>query len=316
MDDLIVVLLEKTTDYFQAIKNLQSAGRMSNKVKSKSEELLSRATRLLDKGWSETITLKSTQPYMYSVPSEETPGLLYTVCPAECFCSCPVGTKGHICKHLTLLDLLKDKNDIPDLVLQMKAHVKTILDTKQFVICSEKSKEVEVLSLCGRGTYRPSVGMHVCTCCTYSYHCICPCLILCGQIFQSDETVEFEHSENSIVQACSVSELVSEDQGCQSTVQKIEDTLKILKTWQTVPDNIKKEIDTLHANVVKENDSLLWSKRREKITSRKIQPLLQSSKQTRKAKRNLQQTITEEGVSMQLTPQRRRNYKAKHAHIV
>lgn len=141
----------------------------------------------------------------------------------------------------------------------MRGHVHAIQGTNQFLVCSEVSKEEEVLSLCGRGTYRPSVRTHVCTCCTYSHHCICPCLILCDQIFGSNDTLEIEHSKYHVVQACSVSQLLSEDHNSQSTIQKIEDIFQIVKTWQSVPANIKKEIDSLQANVVKESGSLLWS---------------------------------------------------------
>ncbi|XDV36723.1 hypothetical protein PO909_006453 [Leuciscus waleckii] len=184
LDDLLDVLLCKTETYFQVIKHLQSAGRMANCVAMKLEETFNKATRMMEKGWIDHITRESLEIYVYNVPSEQDSSLSYRTCPAECFCSCPVGLKGEECKHLVLLDILKDKDDaFPELALQLEAHARAVQDKGHFSVCSEVKMEIDVESLCGRGTYHTDLETYSCTCCTFSYHGICPCLILAQQLF-------------------------------------------------------------------------------------------------------------------------------------
>lgn len=107
LDDLISILIKKTDGYFQVIHDLQAVGRMKN-ASLKSGEILKSASRLVGKGWQDSINLISHDTYLYDVPSEQTPGLSYKVCPSESFCSCPIGLRGHRCKHLVLTDLLSE----------------------------------------------------------------------------------------------------------------------------------------------------------------------------------------------------------------
>ncbi len=161
---------------------------MPNSVAMKLEETFNKATGMMEKGWSNHITRESSEIYMYNVPSEQDPSLSYRTCPAECFCSCPVGLRGQVCKHLVLLDVVKDKDNdsFPELALQLEAHAKALQDKGNFSVCCDIKMEISVESLCGRGTYHASLKTFSCTCCTFSYHDICPCLILAQQLFGSD----------------------------------------------------------------------------------------------------------------------------------
>lgn len=95
-----------------------------------------------------------------------------------------MGLKGEVCRHLVLLDILKDKDDaFPELALQLEAHARAVQDKGHFSVCSEVKMEMDVESLCGRGTYHTDLETYSCTCCTFSYHGICPCLILAQQLF-------------------------------------------------------------------------------------------------------------------------------------
>ena len=66
----------------------------------------------------------------------------------------------------------------------------------------------------------------------------------------------------------------SEPQDKSTDIQKLQDILKIVKTWERVPENIKRQIDVLHVNICQKENSLLLSRRHDyDDTSRKIQPL-------------------------------------------
>lgn len=85
---------------FKVIHDLQVFGRISNRVELKPKEVLTSAVGMLTNRWIGLIDLIS------HVPSEHTPGVSYSVWPAECFCNHPVGVRERVCKHLTLLGLL------------------------------------------------------------------------------------------------------------------------------------------------------------------------------------------------------------------
>ncbi|XP_057183654.1 uncharacterized protein LOC130550251 [Triplophysa rosa] len=168
LDDLLDGLLCKTETYFQIIKHLQSVGRMPNSIAMTLEETFNKATGMMEKGWPNLITSESSDAY--NVPSEQDPSLSYRTCSAECFCSCPVGVRGQVCKHLELLDVVKDKDSdsFPDFALQLEAHAKTLQDKGHFNLCGDEKMEISVESLCGRGTYHASLKAFSCTCCTFS----------------------------------------------------------------------------------------------------------------------------------------------------
>lgn len=285
MDDLLDVLLCKTETYFQVIKNLQSAGRMPNSAAMKLEETLKKATGMMEKGWPNLITRESSELYIYKVPSEQDSSFSYRTCPAECFCSCPVGVRGQVCKHLVLLDLVKDKDNdaFPELALQLEAHARALQDKAHFNVCCDEKMEIRVESLCGRGTYHVSLKTFSCTCCTFSYQDICPCLLLAQQLFGVT---------NNEKKCCSVNQTDTGDldlmlQDSSSDFQKLQDVLEMVKRWQTVPDHIKLQINDLYVNVHKEDRSLLLKRHYTNDTSKKIRPLFpRSAKHWKKTEKN------------------------------
>lgn len=149
MDNLIDVLLNKTDKYFNIIQDLQSAGRVFNPLECKMEEIKKSAQRMLDNGWATAVTAASTETYIYNVPSENNPHVVYCVCPAEQFCSCLAGTRGHTCKHLILLSLLTcgDGETFPDMDTQLQAHAKNLIQNNKYSISTEPKKTLEVESL-------------------------------------------------------------------------------------------------------------------------------------------------------------------------
>ncbi|XP_073671220.1 uncharacterized protein [Paramisgurnus dabryanus] len=88
LDHLIDVLLNKTEKYFNIIQDLQSVGRVYNPLQCKIEEMKNSAQRMLDNGWARKVSVASRETYIYNVPSENNPHLVYCVCPAEQLCSC------------------------------------------------------------------------------------------------------------------------------------------------------------------------------------------------------------------------------------
>ncbi|XP_055032677.2 uncharacterized protein [Misgurnus anguillicaudatus] len=82
LDDLIKILLKKTDGYFQTIQDLHAVGRMKN-ASLKSGQILESASRLVEKGWEKDIQLIDHDMYIYEIPSEQTSGLSYKVCPSE-----------------------------------------------------------------------------------------------------------------------------------------------------------------------------------------------------------------------------------------
>lgn len=99
--------------------------------------------------------------------------------------------------------------------------------------------EIIVESLCGRGSYHMALETHSCTCCTFSYHGICPCLILARQSFGMTINENMHCSVNQSDNA----DMYIEKQDTNLDFQKLEDVLEIVKRWQTVPENIKKQIN-------------------------------------------------------------------------
>ena len=128
--------------------------------------------------------------YLYKVPSEQTPGLAYKVCPSESFCSCPEGIRGRKCKHLVVLSLLSehDAQKFPNLNCQMNAHASIIKQKKLYSVLCFDTKEVDVQSLCSERTYHASATTFLCTCCTYSYNDNCACLLLACELFDVTRT--------------------------------------------------------------------------------------------------------------------------------
>ncbi len=253
---------------------------MPNCVAMKLEETFNKATGMMEKGWSNHITRESSDIYMYNVPSEQDSSLSYRTCPAECFCSCPVGLRGQVCKHLVLLDVVKDKDNysFPELALQLEAHAKALKDKGHFSVCCDIKMEISVESLCGRGTYRASLKTFSCTCCTFSYHDICPCLILAQQLFG----VTINEKRCYCVNQTDTADLDFMQQDSSSDLQKLEEVLEIVKRWQTVPENIKRQINDLYVNVHQEDRSLLLKRHCTNDTSMKIQPIFSHNAKHRK----------------------------------
>ncbi len=234
----------------------------------------------MEKGWSNHITRESSEIYMYNVPSEQDSSLSYRTCPAECFCSCPVGLRGQVCKHLVLLDVVKDKDNysFPELALQLEAHAKALQDKGHFSVCCDIKMEISVESLCGRGTYTLSLKTFLCTCCTFSYHDICPCLILAQQLFG----VTINEKRCFSINQTDNANLDFMQQDSSSDLQKLEEVLEIVKRWQTVPENIKRQINYLYVNVHQEDISLLSKRHCTNDTSMKIQTIFSHNAKHRK----------------------------------
>ncbi len=253
---------------------------MPNSVAMKLEETFNKATGMMEKGWSNHITRESSEIYMYNVPSEQDPSLSYRTCPAECFCSCPVGLRGQVCKHLVLLDVVKDKDNdsFPELALQLEVHAKALQDKGNFSVCCDIKMEISVESLCGRGTYHASLKTFSCTCCTFSYHDICPCLILAQQLFG----VTINEKRCFSVNQTDTADLDFMQQDSSSDFQKLEEVLEIVKRWQTVPENIKRQINDLYVNVYQDDRSLLSKRHCTNDTSMKIRPIFSHNAKHRK----------------------------------
>lgn len=100
------MLLNKTDKYFNIIQDLQFVGRVNNPLECKMEEIKQSAEKMLENGWAMKMTTASKETYVYNVPSENNPHVVYCVCPAEQFCSCEAGKRAHTCKHLFVLSLL------------------------------------------------------------------------------------------------------------------------------------------------------------------------------------------------------------------
>lgn len=225
MDNLIDVLLNKTDKYFNIIQDLQSAGRVFNPLECKMEEIKKSAQRMLDNGWATAVTAASTETYIYNVPSENNPHVVYCVCPAEQFCSCLAGTRGRTCKHLILLSLLTcgDGETFPDMDTQLQAHAKNLIQNNKYSISTEPKKTLEVESLFGRAVSKPCIVANVCDCCTFSYHTKCASLLLAkGLLNEMSETT----SKNAInISVEPIQDKIADEDRRSITIRKLESIL-------------------------------------------------------------------------------------------
>ncbi|XP_055070281.2 uncharacterized protein [Misgurnus anguillicaudatus] len=247
LDDLIKILLKKTDGYFQTIQDLHAVGRMKN-ASLKSGQILESASRLVEKGWEKDIQLIDHDMYIYEIPSEQTSGLSYKVCPSESFCSCPMGIRGHRCKHLVLTDLLSKNvsQKFPALDFQLNAHA-TVIQQKQLysVLCFD-TKEVDVKSLCNERIYHTSATTLQCTCCTYSYYKKCACLLLACELFD----VKIKTAVSTLDQDTSLQENMNTAANHSKTeIEMLNEILETVKQWQTIPKDICHKIQDLHDNV-------------------------------------------------------------------
>lgn len=149
-----------------------------NRVAAKSSEVLKSASRMIAKGWINKICVTDYKTYHYYVPSEYTSDVTYTVCPAERFCSCPVGAGGTLRKHLRLFEMLTDHDTqkFPSFETQIPYLSCAIKQSKRYSILRQDTQEVDIQSVCGRETYHASATTYICTCCTFSHYGKCACL--------------------------------------------------------------------------------------------------------------------------------------------
>ncbi|XP_048035534.1 uncharacterized protein LOC125261036 isoform X2 [Megalobrama amblycephala] len=272
LDDLISILIKKTDGYFQVIHDLQAVGRIKN-ASLRSGEILKSASRLLEKGWQDSINLTSHDTYLYEVPSEQTPGLSYKVCPSESFCSCPIGIRGHRCKHLVLTDLLSehDSQKFPALNYQINAHASVIKQKKLYSILCFDTKEVDVKSLCNERIYHTSATTFQCTCCTFSYNEKCACLLLACELFDVILTrdVPTLWQEDMSVQL----NVITEANHSKTEVQKLNEILETVQKWQNIPQHISQQIKNLHDSVTNASMTVTAFTAVTTDLTRKIRPL-------------------------------------------
>lgn len=248
-------------------------------MECKIEEIKNSAQRMIDNGWTKKVTVASTETYIYNVPSENNPHILYCVCPAEQFCSCIAGTKGSTCKHLILLSLLTSVNGetFPDMNTQLQAHANNLLQMNKYSILCNTSKELHIESLFGRAASKPCIEKNVCDCCTFSYHKKCACLLLAkGLLNKTSET----KSEIVICNAMELIQSETEDKdGPSSTIWKLKNILNTLQTWEKIPENIVHKVNELEVYMEKENVNITsFEKLCDDDNSRKIRPLFPNRK--------------------------------------
>lgn len=279
MDHLIDVLLNKTDKYFNIIQDLQSVGRVYNPLDSKMEEIKKSAQRMLDKGWATTVTIASTETYMYNVPSENDPHVVYCVCPAEQFCSCVAGTRGRTCKHLILLSLLTcggGDETFPDMDTQLQAHANNLIQKKKYTIYAKPPKTIEVESLLRRAVSKPCVVTNVCDCCTFSYHKKCACLLLAKGLFNEITETSKDATDNSVEPI--QNEIMDEDRR-SATIRKLESILKTLQTWEKIPEDIAHKVNELEVQTKEVNVNFeRFGRLCDADKSRKIRPLFANRK--------------------------------------
>ncbi|XP_065144594.1 uncharacterized protein [Paramisgurnus dabryanus] len=303
LDHLIDVLLNKTEKYFNIIQDLQSVGRVYNPLQCKIEEMKNSAQRMLDNGWARKVSVASRETYIYNVPSENNPHLVYCVCPAEQFCSCIAGTRGCTCKHLILLSLLTcgDSETFPDINTQLQAHANNLIQRNKYRILCKASKELEVESLFGRAASKPCVGTNVCECCTFSYHKKCACLLLAKGLLNEVCETKSENIENIPVEPI---QHVTEDKDRHSlTIWKLENILNTLQTWKKIPEDIAHKVNELDVQIQKVNVN---TQRFEKLcddNSRKIRPLFTNRK--RKTNRDIATETMNNITSFPVQPRRK-----------
>lgn len=293
LDDLISILIRKTDGYFQVIQDLQAVGRMKN-ASLKSGEILKSASRLVEKGWQDSINLISHDTYLYDVPSEQTPGLSYKVCPSESFCSCPIGIRGHRCKHLVLTDLLSERDFLkfPALDYQLNAHASVIKQKKLYSILCFDTKEVDVQSLCNERIYHTSATTFQCTCCTYSYKEKCACLLLACELFDVilARDVPTLSQEDTLMQL-NVNTAANHS---KTEVQMLNEILETVQKLQNIPQHISQQIENLHDSVT--NASMTGTLFIAVTTDlkRKIRPLFphRAKNMKRKYRKNFKRRLT------------------------
>ncbi|XP_056587061.1 uncharacterized protein LOC130407814 isoform X4 [Triplophysa dalaica] len=216
-------------------------------ISLKSGQILQSASRLIEKGWQNNINLVSNDMYLYEVTSEQTTGLTYKVCPSESFCSCPMGIRGHQCKHLVLTDLLRehDSQKFPALDFQMNAHASVIKQNKLYSVLCFDTKEVDVKSLCNERIYHTSATTLQCTCCTYSHHEKCACLLLACELFditlKTAATIDQDTSQQVNMDTAA--------NPSKTEIQMLKEILETVQKWQSIPQLICHQIKELHDTV-------------------------------------------------------------------
>ncbi|XP_039523044.1 uncharacterized protein LOC120476154 [Pimephales promelas] len=308
LDHLIDVLLNKTGWYFNIIQDLQSAGRIYNPLECKMEEIKKSAQRMLDNGWDTAVTAASTETYVYNVPSENNPHVVYHVCPAEQFCNCLAGTRGRTCKHLILLSLLTCGNGetFPDMDTQLQAHDNNLIQKNKYIISTKPHKTLEVEILFGRAVSKPCIVTNVCDCCTFSHHKKCACLLLAKGLLNEMSEMTSKHAINISVGPIH-DEIAGEDRH-STTIRKLESILKTLQTWERIPEDIAHKVNELEEQTKKENINFKRFVRPcDEDNSRKIRPLFANRK--RKTDRNTA-SETRTDVTSSFPIKSRRKHKA------
>lgn len=247
------------------------------------EEIKQSAERMLENGWAMKITIASKETYVYNVPSENNPHVVYCVCPAEQFCSCEAGKRAHTCKHLFLLSLLTccGPETFPDMDTQLQAHANNLIRTNKYSITAKPQKTIEVESLFGRAASKPCIVTSICDCCTFSYHKKCACLLLAkGLLNEVIETKSRSSMNNSVepIQNEFENESAYEDMR-RTTIRKLESVLKILQTWERIPEDIAHKVNELEVQTKEESMNINgFGRLCDADMSRKIHPLFATRK--------------------------------------
>lgn len=247
------------------------------------EEIKKSAKRMLENGWATKITITSTETYIYNVPSENNPHVVYSACPAEQFCSCVAGTRGRMCKHLFLLSLLTcgGPETFPDIDTQLQAHANNLILRNKYSISAKHQKTIEVESLFGRAASKPCIVTSICDCYTFSYHKKCACLLLAKGLFNEvTETKSKSDMNNSLepIQNEINNENADEDKCC-TTIRKLESVLKILQTWEKIPEDIAQKVNELEVQTKEQSMNIKgFGRLCDADKSRKIRPLFANRK--------------------------------------
>ncbi len=145
---------------------------------------------LFNKGWSEKIS--ETSPGKFSVPSEFTDRLIYTVVPGECFCSCESAAKGQLCKHLHLMNQLGNSacSFVPNLDIAMESWAMHLRLNSEHCIQDRQLMEISIKSELFNGVVNScTLLQNTCTCKAYSYYGKCACLKLARLLLDVDQNM-------------------------------------------------------------------------------------------------------------------------------
>lgn len=247
------------------------------------EEIKKSAERMLENGWATKITIASTETYIYNVPSESNPHVVYCVCPAEQFCSCVAGTSRHVCKHLFLLSLLTCgvPETFPDMATQLQAHANELIRRKKYSISAKPQKTIVVVSLFGRAASKPCLVTSICDCCTFSYHKKCACLLLAKGLFNEVTDTKSKSAMNNSVEPIQneIEDESADEDRRRGTIRKLESVLKILQTWEKIPEDIAQKVNELEVKTREESMNIKgFGTLCDVDKSRKIRPLFSNRK--------------------------------------